>query len=153
EKLLQDRLKMFVGGGCNGLLQVSSLEGREACITKLLEPSIIRVQQEIAGLRRAGQDTREAEQRFAALHTRGLLNPVVRAVLDATCQSFKPDVIILDTKTSLFQIDFNSQADLLKMNDFLIQHRSRGRTILCTHHAGKSGEQRGRTDNDDISDL
>ncbi len=66
---------------------------------------------------------------------------------------WRPDVIIFDTKSSVFKHDTNDQPQLLAMNDFLITLRSQGFAVITTHHAGKNGTQRGRTDNDDILDL
>jgi hypothetical protein len=65
----------------------------------------------------------------------------------------RPDVIIFDTRTAVFKHDTNDQGQLLAVNDFLIQLRSYGFCVLITHHAGKNGTQRGRTDNDDDLDL
>jgi len=65
----------------------------------------------------------------------------------------RPDVIIFDTRTAIFKHDTNNAEQLLRVNDFLIKLRSYGFCVLITHHAGKNGTQRGRTDNDDDLDL
>jgi putative DNA primase/helicase len=68
-------------------------------------------------------------------------------------RAWRPDVIIFDTKSSVFKHDTNDQQQLLVVNEFLIQLRAQGYAVILTHHAGKNGSQRGRTDNDDILDL
>jgi len=68
-------------------------------------------------------------------------------------RSWRPDVIVFDTKTAVFKHDTNDQAQLLGVNEFMIRLRNEGFAVLITHHAGKNGTQRGRTDNDDITDL
>jgi Bifunctional DNA primase/polymerase, N-terminal/AAA domain len=82
-----------------------------------------------------------------------LADPKQQEEFIANLSAWRPQVIILDTKTALFKHDTNEQAALLAVNEFLIQLRSKGFTVITTHHAGKNGTQRGRTDNDDITDL
>jgi putative DNA primase/helicase len=66
---------------------------------------------------------------------------------------WRPDVIVFDTKTAVFKHDTNDQPQLLAVNEFLMRLRAEGYAVIMTHHAGKNGSQRGRTDNDDITDL
>ena len=68
-------------------------------------------------------------------------------------KGWRPDVIVFDTRTAIFKHDTNDQGQLLTVNEFLIRLRSEGFAIILAHHAGKNGTQRGRTDNDDITDL
>lgn len=67
--------------------------------------------------------------------------------------AWRPDVIIFDTRTAVFKHDTNEAGQLLAVNEFLMRLRAEGFAIILTHHAGKNGTQRGRTDNDDITDL
>lgn len=67
--------------------------------------------------------------------------------------AWRPDVIIFDTRTAVFKHDTNDGGQLLAVNEFLMQLRAQGFAVILTHHAGKNGTQRGRTDNDDITDL
>lgn len=67
--------------------------------------------------------------------------------------AWRPDVIIFDTRTAIFKHDMNDGGQLLAVNEFLMRLRAEGFVIILTHHAGKNGTQRGRTDNDDITDL
>lgn len=67
--------------------------------------------------------------------------------------AWRPDVIIFDTRTAVFKHDTNNQEQLLAVNDFQIRLRAEGFVIIIAHHAGKNNTQRGRTDNDDITDL
>ena len=65
----------------------------------------------------------------------------------------KPDVIIFDTRTAVFGYDTNNSEQTQDVNDFLTTLRTAGYAVIITHHAGKNGTQRGRTDNDDQLDL
>lgn len=69
----------------------------------------------------------------------------------AKCE--RPDVIVFDTRTACFKYDTNDQPSIQSVNDFLIGLRSQGYTVILVHHAGKNGTARGRTDNDDDTDL
>jgi transposase len=71
----------------------------------------------------------------------------------ARLKAWKPDVIVFDTKTAVFKHDTNDQPQLLAVNEFLMKLRAEGFAVITTHHEGKNGSQRGRTDNDDITDL
>ncbi len=68
-------------------------------------------------------------------------------------EDFEPNVIIFDTLTRCFRFDTNDAEAWLKVNDFLIDLRSRGYCIILVHHGGKNGTQRGRTDGDDNLDV
>jgi len=65
----------------------------------------------------------------------------------------KPDVIFFDTLTACFKFDTNDPDVWLTVNQFLIELRLRGICVILTHHAGKNGTQRGRSDGDDNLDL
>ncbi len=65
----------------------------------------------------------------------------------------KPDVIVFDTLTACFRFDTNDTDAWLVVNQFLVNLRLRGICVILTHHAGKNGTQRGRTDGDDNLDL
>jgi hypothetical protein len=86
-------------------------------------------------------------------HMPALANPAVQDEFISNLKSWRPDIIIFDTRTAVFKHDTNDQAQLLAVNEFLIRLRAQGFAVVLTHHAGKNGTQRGRTDNDDITDL
>jgi len=83
-----------------------------------------------------------------ALADRGVQEQFVAAL-----KGWRPSVIIFDTRTAIFQHDTNDAEQLMLVNQFLIRLRAEGYTVILTHHAGKNGSQRGRTDNDDPLDL
>jgi hypothetical protein len=83
-----------------------------------------------------------------ALADRGVQEQFVAAL-----KGWRPNVIIFDTRTAIFQHDTNDAEQLMLVNQFLIRLRAEGYTVILTHHAGKNGSQRGRTDNDDPLDL
>ena len=82
-----------------------------------------------------------------------LADPKQQAEFIEMMKTWDPQVIIFDTKTAIFKHDTNEQAALLAVNEFFIKLRTKGKTVITLHHAGKNGTQRGRTDNDDITDL
>lgn len=70
--------------------------------------------------------------------------PEGRRVIDGIIKKVKPDLIILDSLTTLVRTGEESSAeDWLPVQDWLMKHRWRGRSMLVIHHAGKSGDQRG----------
>ena len=71
----------------------------------------------------------------------------------AQVDELKPDVIIFDTLTACFKFDTNDTDDWTLVNAFLMKLRMRKICVIITHHAGKNGTQRGRTDGDDNLDL
>jgi hypothetical protein len=82
-----------------------------------------------------------------------LANPPEQDAFMTRLSAWRPDVIVFDTKTAVFKHDTNDQPQLLAVNEFLMRLRAEGFAVIMTHHAGKNGTQRGRTDNDDITDL
>ncbi len=68
-------------------------------------------------------------------------------------QKLRPDVIIFDTRTAVFGYDTNDTSQTQSVNQFLTSLRRAGFAVIVTHHAGKNGTQRGRTDGDDPLDL
>ncbi len=86
-------------------------------------------------------------------HMPALALPAVQEEFVANLKAWQPEVIIFDTRTAVFKHDTNDQGQLLAVNEFLISLRADGYAVILTHHAGKNGTQRGRTDNDDITDL
>lgn len=68
-------------------------------------------------------------------------------------KGWRPDVIIFDTRTAIFKHDTNNAEQLLTANEFLTRPRAEGFAVILAHHAGKNNTTRGRTDNDDITDL
>jgi hypothetical protein len=68
-------------------------------------------------------------------------------------EAFAPDVIVLDTLSSIFRFDTNDADQWDAVNEFLVELRSKGYCVLLTHHLGKNGTQRGRTDGDDRLDV
>jgi hypothetical protein len=70
-------------------------------------------------------------------------------------ETHKPDVIVIDSLTAAFRFDTNEggESGWLQVNDFLLRLRMLGCCVILIHHAGKSGEQRGRSDGDDHLDV
>jgi putative DNA primase/helicase len=77
------------------------------------------------------------------------------ALLDALKeQGRNPDLIVLDNKSALSAgTDENSNSEQDTFLAFLRQLRHRGHAVLIVHHAGKSGDQRGASRNEDFLDL
>ncbi|MDB6013124.1 MAG: putative replicative helicase [Gammaproteobacteria bacterium] len=66
----------------------------------------------------------------------------------------KPELIILDNKSALASgTDENSNSEQDTFLSFLRELRHRGHTTVLVHHAGKGGDQRGASRNEDFLDL
>ena len=115
-RLLQKRLKQFVGPMPSNMLRVRSLK--------------------------------KVKNRMPAL-----ASPAEQHKFMQGLKSWRPDVIIFDTRTAVFKHDTNNAEQLMVVNEFLMQLRAEGYAVILTHHAGKNNKQRGRTDNDDPLDL
>jgi hypothetical protein len=66
---------------------------------------------------------------------------------------WQPDVIIFDTLTACFKSDTNDPDSLMRVNQFLIELRTKEFCTCLSHHAGKNNSQRGRTDVEDNMDI
>ena len=81
-------------------------------------------------------------------------DPEGRLELNRIIDQCQPDVIILDTISTLVRSgvenDANSWAPL---QAWLLEHRWQGRTIILMHHSGKSGQQRGTSKREDTMDT
>jgi len=66
----------------------------------------------------------------------------------------QPELIVLDNKSALSTgTDENSNSEQDIFLAFLRLLRHRGHTVLLVHHAGKGGDQRGASRNEDFLDL
>lgn len=64
------------------------------------------------------------------------------------------DVIIIDNLSSLFRSSFENEADSWQViQDWLLELRKNGKSIILIHHAGKSGKQRGTSKREDVADT
>lgn len=82
-----------------------------------------------------------------------LSDPDYQARFLEQVDALKPDVIVFDTLSACFKFDTNDTDLWIIVNQFFIELRNRGICLIVTHHAGKNGTQRGRTDGDDNMDL
>jgi putative DNA primase/helicase len=91
---------------------------------------------------------------FVEMAGRSMINlalPADRDLLDAEIEDHGSELIILDSKLTLvrFTGDKSSGANSDKieswqpLQDWLLKHRARGRTVIIVHHHGKSGSQLG----------
>jgi putative DNA primase/helicase len=77
-----------------------------------------------------------------------------RAVLDRIIEQVKPDLVVLDSLSTLIRTGEESSAeDWAPVQAWLMTHRWRGRTMLLVHHAGKSGSQRGTSKREDTPET
>ncbi|MDE3055573.1 MAG: AAA family ATPase [Verrucomicrobiota bacterium] len=64
------------------------------------------------------------------------------------------DLIIIDNISSLFRSGIENEADSWQpAQDWALDLRRRGKSILFVHHAGKGGQQRGTSKKEDILDA
>ncbi len=77
-----------------------------------------------------------------------------RLELDRIIDQCGPDVIILDTISTLVRSGVENDAESwAPIQAWLLSHRWRGRTIIVMHHSGKSGQQRGTSKREDVMDT
>ena len=77
-----------------------------------------------------------------------------RAVLDAIIREVKPDLVVLNSLSTLIRSGEESKGeDWAPVQEWLMKHRWRGRTMLLVHHAGKSGAQRGTSKREDTPET
>jgi putative DNA primase/helicase len=70
--------------------------------------------------------------------------PEGRQAIDAIIKRVRPDLVILDSLSTLVRSgEENSAEDWRPVQDWLMGHRWRGRSMLIIHHSGKSGDYRG----------
>jgi hypothetical protein len=111
--------------------------------------------------KRLKQFVGDSHEQMKLMSTHNLPNHMFPALSDLDFQSEflnritkdQPDVIVFDTLTACFKFDTNDTDEWLVINQFLVELRQRGICVIITHHAGKNGTQRGRTDGDDNLDL
>lgn len=75
-----------------------------------------------------------------------------RALIDAYAEN--SDLIIIDNLSCLFRMgDENEAASWMPAQNWLLDLRRRGKSVLLIHHAGKSGAQRGTSKKEDMLDV
>lgn len=75
-----------------------------------------------------------------------------RAEIEEIVELF--DLIIIDNISSLFRSSIENEAESWQpAQDWALQLRRRGKSVLFVHHAGKSGQQRGSSKKEDILDT
>jgi putative DNA primase/helicase len=80
--------------------------------------------------------------------------PDGRRAIDEIIKAVQPDLVVLDSLSTLVRTgEENSPEDWLPVQDWLMQHRWRGRTMLMIHHAGKGGTQRGTSKREDTPET
>ncbi|MES2199834.1 MAG: AAA family ATPase [Chlamydiota bacterium] len=64
------------------------------------------------------------------------------------------DLVIIDNVSSLFRSGIENEAESWQpAQDWALELRRRGKSVLFIHHAGKSGQQRGSSKKEDILDA
>lgn len=64
------------------------------------------------------------------------------------------DVIIIDNLSSLVRSSCENEADSWQeIQDWLLELRKNGKSIILIHHAGKGGQQRGTSKREDVADT
>ena len=77
-----------------------------------------------------------------------------RDFLDGIIEQYKPDLIVLDSLSTLFRSGVENDAESWTfVQDWLLSHRFQGRTIILIHHEGKSGSPRGTSKREDVLDT
>lgn len=75
-------------------------------------------------------------------------------MIDAIIGQVTPDLVILDSLSTLVRTgEENSPEHWMPVQNWLMSHRWRGRSMLIIHHAGKSGAQRGTSKREDTPET
>jgi len=77
-----------------------------------------------------------------------------RQELDRIIENCGPELIILDSISTLVRSGVENEAESwAPIQDWLLQHRWRGRTVILVHHQGRSGLSRGTSKREDVMDT
>lgn len=77
-----------------------------------------------------------------------------RRALDQVIDAIDADVIILDSLSTLIRSGIENEAESWgPVQDWMLQHRWCGRTIMLVHHEGRSGKPRGSSKREDVLDF
>lgn len=77
-----------------------------------------------------------------------------RYAMDRVIERCDPKLIILDSESTLVRTGFENDADSWKpLQEWLMKHRWRGRSIIYVMHDGLSGRARGTTKREDVMDA
>jgi putative DNA primase/helicase len=80
--------------------------------------------------------------------------PGGREALDRIVERQNPDLIVLDSLSTLVRSGIENEADSwAPVQDWLMQHRWQGRTIILIHHEGRSNKPRGTSKREDVLDT
>jgi putative DNA primase/helicase len=83
-----------------------------------------------------------------------LATPEGREFLDKIIEREQAEVIVLDSLSTLFRSGVENDAETwAEPQDWLMQHRFRGRSVIIVHHEGKSGTPRGTSKKEDTLDT
>lgn len=77
-----------------------------------------------------------------------------QAAIEAFIEAHEIELIIVDNLSTLTSSEFgeNESQSWEEMQSWALRQRSRGRTVLFVHHAGKGGAQRGTSKREDVLD-
>ena len=80
--------------------------------------------------------------------------PEGRQELDRIIKLCNPDLLILDSKSTLMRSGVENEAESWSpIQDWLLKHRWHGLTIMLLHHEGKTGKPRGTSKTEDVLDT
>jgi putative DNA primase/helicase len=83
-----------------------------------------------------------------------LAEPEGRAFLDKVIAEDKSELVVLDSLSTLIRSGMENEAESwVPIQDWMMQHRFRGRSIVLVHHEGKSGKPRGSSKREDVLDT
>lgn len=77
-----------------------------------------------------------------------------RQELDRIIEQCKPDLVILDSISTLVRSGVENEAESwAPVQAWLLKHRWQGRTVLLVHHENKTGRPRGTSKREDVLDT
>jgi putative DNA primase/helicase len=98
--------------------------------------------------------SRDVLMRDARLTIPDLAQPEGRKFLDEIIDREKIDLIFLDSLSTLIRSGIENDAESwTPVQDWLLQHRFNGRTVVLIHHEGRSNRPRGTSKREDVLDT
>ena len=96
---------------------------------------------------------KQPDHAFPSFATQEGMRRVEATLARLESEGFKTEVLILDSISTLFNINANDEEGWIAIQSWLISLRSRGLCIFFFHHAGKSGMSRSHSKSEDMLDV
>jgi hypothetical protein len=95
----------------------------------------------------------QPEHSFPSFAAEEGMRRVEKTLTDMEADGWKPDVLFLDSISTLFNVAANDEEIWMIINPWLMSLRSRGLMVEYAHHAGKAGLSRSHSKQEDPLDV